>query len=40
MEHLDSRPPARLDEAADANPLVFEGLESDSRSLDPRQQAP
>jgi hypothetical protein len=40
MEHLDSRSPARLDETADANPLVFERLERDSRSLDPRQHAP
>ncbi len=39
-EHFDSRPAARLDQAADTNPLIFEGLKDDAGSLERRQHAP
>src|SRR5436305_11796765 len=40
LKRLDPRPAARLDEAADANSLVFEGLERNSRGLEGRSYAP
>jgi hypothetical protein len=39
-EHLNSGPAARLDEAADANPPILEGLKGDSRGLENGQHAP
>src|SRR5476651_532152 len=40
MERLDSRTGARLDKAANANLLVFEGLKRKSGRLERRQHAP
>ena len=39
-EHLNSRPAARLDPAADPNSSIFEGLKRDSGGLESRHHAP
>ena len=39
-EHFDSRPAARLDPAANTNPLILERLNDDARSLEARCRAP
>jgi hypothetical protein len=39
-EHFDSRSAARLDPAANTNPLILERLNDDARSLEARCRAP